>query len=107
MSEKPCLCPNPPTPELLAGIRDHLTKSGTSASDANRKAQHIAARVADWSHGSDKLRSDWVAVARNAIREGWALKGWVDTPTPVKMFVEEPPEPPLPGSPVITSDETL
>ena len=39
--------------------------------------------VRNWSHGGDKRRKDWVLVILNALRDGWALKGYVGPGAPV------------------------
>lgn len=36
-------------------------------------------RVKDWSQSKAETRADWVATIRNAMREGWALEGYVET----------------------------
>jgi len=38
--------------------------------------RHGCRVVRDWSHGSGKARRDWVLVIVNALRDGWALKGY-------------------------------
>ncbi len=36
-------------------------------------------RVKDWSQSKAETRADWVATIRNAMRDGWALKGYAET----------------------------
>lgn len=35
--------------------------------------------VKDWSRSKHERRADWVATTRNAMRDGWALKGYRET----------------------------
>ena len=32
--------------------------------------------VKDWSHSKQETRADWSATVRNALRDGWGLKGY-------------------------------
>jgi hypothetical protein len=38
-------------------------------------------RVRDWSHSKQTKRTDWLATLRNAMTDGWALKGYGQSPT--------------------------
>jgi hypothetical protein len=38
--------------------------------------RYAARRVRDWSHANGRTRSDWVLTILNAIRDGWALRGY-------------------------------
>ncbi|MEE9386388.1 MAG: hypothetical protein V3V08_23485 [Nannocystaceae bacterium] len=40
------------------------------------KLGHALATVRDWSLSNDKRKADWEATVANAIRDGWALKGF-------------------------------
>jgi hypothetical protein len=70
---KPCVCPD--------RLSDEEREKARTWAAANRFTPEQLAyawnRVRDWSHGKREKRADWLAVLRNAMSDGWALKGFV------------------------------
>lgn len=69
---KVCVCPD--------RLSDSDRESARLWASANRftpeQLAYAWARVRDWSHGKREKRADWLAVLRNAMSDGWALKGY-------------------------------
>lgn len=55
---------------------DRLVRLTTRHKLSEAELMHASHAVYAWSHGGAKRRSDWVLVILNAIRAGWALKGF-------------------------------
>lgn len=73
---KACVCPD----RLSDGDREKARLWAIANKFTPEQLAYGWARVRDWSHGKREKRVDWLAVLRNAMSDGWALKGYTPPP---------------------------
>lgn len=69
------LCPD----RLEASERESLLAWAATRSFTESQVRFAWNAVKDWSRSKNEKRTDWLAATRNAMRLGWALKGYVET----------------------------
>jgi len=83
-----CLCPDRLSDEDRQRAREWSAANGFTDS----QLAYAWARVRDWSRGKSEKRTDWLAVLRNAMSDGWALKGFNGSGPPPKGLAYKPAE---------------
>ena len=71
-----CLCPETLTDDDLGKLRRWAVENAFTPDQVEAAFQ----RVHDWSHTSSKKRARWWLVTKNAMQDGWALRGGGDKP---------------------------
>jgi hypothetical protein len=67
--------------QLLIEQLKALTEWNLSRPDPldSKQLNYAIEHVLEWGRAKGELKADWVATIRNAIREGWALRGYNGT----------------------------
>ncbi len=68
-----CVCPEALSPDDRERVRAWASEQTPPIEAAHLGPAWLVLR--DWAIGQDHRRVDWVAVFRNALTDGWALKG--------------------------------
>lgn len=76
-ASRSCLCPDELSPAELVSAGEWAVGKGFTA----EQMAYGWERVRDWSHSKRLKRADWLATLRNAMTDGWALKGFGQSPT--------------------------
>lgn len=72
-----CVCPESLSPHEHGLLMDWSSPRGFTIDQCD----YAWERVRDWSHSKRLKRTDWLATLRNAMTDGWALKGYGQNPT--------------------------